>query len=103
MASVWIIRRGQRHRVMYRVGGRESSPRYGGSFKTKREANLRLAWIANELASMRVPDLATLKEPERCETLREVASRWVESRKDVRETTALQHPHVAESCEPAAR
>ncbi len=42
MASAWITRRevksGLRHRVLFRVGGHEFSPRYGGSFKTRREA-----------------------------------------------------------------
>ncbi len=43
MPSVWITTRvtargAKRYRVMYRLGGRESAPRYGGSFGTKREA-----------------------------------------------------------------
>ena len=33
----------------------KSSTCYGGSFKTQREANARKAWIAGELAALRVP------------------------------------------------
>ena len=43
MPSAWISTRptkdgGRRFRVLFRVGGRESTPRYGGSFGTKRGA-----------------------------------------------------------------
>jgi len=31
---------------MFRVGGRESMPRYGGAFSTMREAKIRRDWIA---------------------------------------------------------
>jgi integrase len=94
MASVWIRTRptkdGKRYRVEYRLGGRESRIRYGGSFSTKREATTRAARIAGELAALRVPDLrfsAELVAP----TLREAAARWQESRVDVSENTRLQH------------
>jgi integrase len=80
-----------RFRVKWRTGGRESTPRYGGSFATKREALARKAWIVGEIANMRVPDFGALAEPERTETLREVATRWQASRQDVREATAAQH------------
>jgi hypothetical protein len=95
MASCWIKRRqgktGVRFRVEYRVGGRESSPRYAGSFATKREALVRKAWVAGELAAMRVPDLAALAELAATPTLHEVAKRWQESRQDVRAATTIQH------------
>jgi integrase len=85
MASVWITRRtatrGVRYRVMFRIGGRESVPRYGGSFGTKREALARKAWIAGELAAMRVPNLR-LKTVETV-TLKQLAERWTASRVDV--------------------
>jgi hypothetical protein len=62
MPSAWVKRRhgktGVRFRVEYRVGGRESSARYAGSFTTKREALARKAWVLGELAAMRVPDVA---------------------------------------------
>ena len=61
MPSVWITTRatargGKRYRVMYRLGGRESMPRYGGTFSTRREALVRKTWVMGELAAMRVPD-----------------------------------------------
>ena len=44
MASVWIEKRRvsdgtTRYRVRYRLGGSESIPKFGGSFKTKRDAS----------------------------------------------------------------
>ena len=95
MSSSWIERRsasrGVRFRVRFRVGGRESTPRYGGSFGTMREARIRRDWVAGELAAMRVPDLHALTEPEAEPPIREVAVRWQASRQDVREATAVQH------------
>jgi integrase len=96
MASCWITVRptkddGKRYRVLYRLGGRESSPRYAGSFKRREDALARRRWIDGELAAMRVPDLRLLTEPERVPTLREVAVRWQASRVDVRESTKIQH------------
>ena len=46
MASCWISERRlsggrKRYRVLYRLGGRATSPKYGGSFETMREAVLR--------------------------------------------------------------
>jgi integrase len=67
---------------MYRVGGRESSPRYAGSFATKREALARKAWVVGELASMRLPD-RRLASDAAVPTVREVAARWQASRVDV--------------------
>src|SRR5438045_2180211 len=95
MASVWIsrraVKRGTRYRVMFRVGGRESAPRYGGAFGTMREARIRRDWIAGELAGMRVPDLSLLAEPQAAPTLREAAERWQASRVDASENTRLMH------------
>src|SRR5581483_878364 len=96
MPSVWIARRARKdngvtYRVMFRVGGREAAPRYGGSFSTMREATIRRNWIAGELAAMRVPDLRLLAEPPAAPTLAETARRWRESRLDVAEATRLQH------------
>src|SRR5687768_13300706 len=67
---------------MYRLGGRESAPRYGGSFRTKREALARKAWLAGELAALRVPNLR-LAEGAAVDSLRSIASRWQASRVDV--------------------
>jgi hypothetical protein len=45
MASSWIEKRstgdGIRYRVRYRLGGAESIPKLGGTFKTAREAKIR--------------------------------------------------------------
>jgi integrase len=84
MASVWITTRttrsgDKRHRVEFRIGGPTI---YGGSFKTKREAQIRKAWIAGELAARRVPELRFAAAPT-AETLRTLAARWRESRVDV--------------------
>lgn len=65
MASAWITRRdgksGVRHRVEYRLGGRDAPTRYAGSFKVRREAELRLRWIRDHLAQRIVPGLHTLE------------------------------------------
>jgi integrase len=96
MPSVWIRTRltkdgGKRYRVEFRLGGRESKVRYGGSFKTKREATARAGWITGELAARRVPELGVPSEPITAPTLRDAAARWQESRVDVAENTRLQH------------
>jgi integrase len=95
LPSAWVAKRptasGVRYRVMFRVGGRESVPRYGGSFGTLREANSRRGWVLGELAHMRVPDLTMLREPEQSPTLREMAGRWRASRVDVAEGTKILH------------
>ena len=87
MASAWVTTRptagGQsRYRVMYRLGGRESVPRYAGSFSTKREALARKAWVLGELAAMRVPE-HRLADDQPSPILRDVAGRWQASRVDV--------------------
>jgi hypothetical protein len=91
MASSWITRRATKHgqmryRVMFRVGGRESSPSYAGSFLTMREAKVRRDFVAGELAAMRIPDLRLLA-PESAPTLATVAERWRMSRVDVSDGT----------------
>ena len=88
VASAWITTRptagGQsRYRVMYRLGGRESMPRYAGSFSTKREALARKSWVLGELAALRVPDLRLVDERASSPALSDVAERWQASRVDV--------------------
>ena len=97
MASVWIRTRptkhgGKRYRVEFRLGGRESRIRYGGSFTTKREATIRAGWIAGELAAQRVPELGAPAEAVAAPTLREAARRWQESRVDVAANTRAATP-----------
>jgi integrase len=96
MPSVWIEPRPtqdgkRRYRVRYTLGGRESSKRYGGSFRTQREAEARIRWIGGELAAMRVPDLRQLEGPMDVPTLAEACDRWRASRVDVAEGTRVLH------------
>jgi|SRR5215211_3689203 len=91
MASAWISRYAtssgeRRFRVPFRLGGRETTPRHGGSFKTQREAQARRAWIVGELANLRVPDLRLIT-PTNPTTLADLAERWQSSRVDVSEGT----------------
>ena len=61
MPSSWIEKRtvttGLRFRVRYRVAGKGSVPRYGGSFLSEDEAQARSKWVRKELAAMRIPDI----------------------------------------------
>jgi hypothetical protein len=109
MASAWILTRptkdgDKRYRVLFRVGGRESTPRYAGSFRTKRDALARKAWVTGELAAMRVPDVSTLAELEAAPVFADVAKRWQASRVDVADGTLAQQrtsiPDVPAPCTP---
>jgi integrase len=96
MASVSIYRERRRngttrYRVTYRLGGRESKVRHGGSFRTLREAKQRRDWIAGEIASLRVPDPRLLDAEPKARTLRDVAEGWRTSRVDVAAGTAATH------------
>jgi integrase len=97
VASAWVEKRTLpgtgtvQYRVRFRLGGRESARRHGGSFATKREANARRQWIADELAAMRVPDLTLFDAPVAAPTLTERAAAWRRSRIDVEEGTAAAH------------
>jgi hypothetical protein len=93
VASVWITTRptqdgGKRFRVEYRLGGRESKIRYGGSFKTKQLAKIRRDYIAGELVGKRVPDLRHIADEQPgTPTIDVAASRWLTTRIDVAEST----------------
>jgi integrase len=76
---------------MFRAGGREAAPRYGGAFSTMREAKIRRDFVAGELAALRMPNLRLLAEAKRAPTLAEAAELWRESRVDVAENTKIQH------------
>ncbi len=88
MASAYIVTRrlpdgGRRYICRFRLGGRESKPRYGGSFKTRREAEARARWINGELAARRVPDLRSLEDVASLrQTVAQVAERYQASRVD---------------------
>ena len=93
MASAWVVRRqradgGTTYRVLFRLGGRESTPKHGGSFRTMRAATARRNWLAGELAAMRTPDLRSLTAGAGAPTLAKVAETWRESRIDVAAGTA---------------
>jgi integrase len=95
MASAWIITRptadgGKRYRVLYRPGGREAAVRFGGSFRTQREARIRRDAVAGDLAALRMPALR-LSEPVQLPTLADAAERWRASRVDASENTRLMH------------
>ncbi len=96
MPSTWIARRprkagGMSYRVMYRAGGRESAPRYGGAFSTLREAKIRRDHIAGELAAVRMPDLHIEGREAPVQTLLDACTAWRESRVDVAESTRILH------------
>jgi integrase len=95
MASTWIVRRqrgdgGTTYRVLFRLGGRESMPKHGGSFPTMREARIRRDWIAGELAAMRVP-LLSFDSAAHSQTLEAAAEAGQASRVDVADGTAATH------------
>jgi hypothetical protein len=81
---------GLRRDFPLRTGGRETMPRYGGAFRTLREARIRRDWIAGELAALRVPEIRPVAEPAD-RTLRTAAERWRASRVDVAENTRTRH------------
>jgi integrase len=88
MPSAWIEKRKTssgkvRYRVEYRLGGRESASRYAGSFTTQRDALIRKAFIAGELAACRVPELDLAGVVANVVTVRTLAERWKASRVDV--------------------
>ena len=97
MASVWVERRetpsgALRYRVVYRLGGAGSANRYGGTFKTKGLASIRAAWVAGELAALRVPDLMLLdRERPQAPTGATAGERWLATRIDVAEPTKTRH------------
>ena len=72
------------------MGGRGTRNRYGGSFKTMREATIRKQWISGELAARRVPDLG-LPEPTPSRSFAEAAKPWQAARVDVAVSTRDQH------------
>lgn len=96
MPSSWIVKRrtkdgGQRYRVRYRLGGRESRQRYAGSFERKQDALARKRYVDGELGAMRVPDVRLLERERRAPTLEQVEENWRQSRVDVVEQTANMH------------
>ena len=97
MASAWITKRersrGTTYRVLYRLGGRESTPKHGGTARTMREARMRRDFVAGELAAGRNPRMAleALRRPPETRRLREAVAEWRASRIDVTESTKVLH------------
>jgi integrase len=97
MPSTWIERRKTasgrtRYVVKYRLGGRESSHRYAGSFAAKRDAMARRSWVAGELSAMRVPNISALEgQSAASPTVAEACERWRAGRVDVTESTRVLH------------
>jgi integrase len=97
MPSVWIERRETasgrtRYVVKYRLGGRESSHRYAGSFAARRDALARRRWVAGELSAMRVPNISSLEvQPTGSPTITEACERWRAARVDVSDATRVLH------------
>jgi integrase len=78
--------------VRYRLGGRESEQRHGGSFRTEAEAKQRRKWIDGEMANMRTPNLRLLDSPNGgTSTLATFAQKWRASRIDVSYATKTTH------------
>jgi integrase len=96
VASVWIKTRrtkagGSRYKVEYRPGGRDTPSVFAGSFRTKRLAILRAAFIERELSDGRLPDLTfTPQTAIAPPTFAEAAKRWQDSRVDVSAGTKTQ-------------
>jgi hypothetical protein len=96
VASVWIKTRTtkdgrNRYRVEYRPGGRDTPTAFAGSFRTKRLAIVRAAWVENELAAGRMPNLAFAPGQKTSPTMKQAAERWQASRVDVAVATTVQH------------
>jgi len=94
--SVWLERRsgerGPRWRVRYRLAGRESAKRFGGSFTRKEDALTRSRWIAGELAAMRIPNISALaSEQTGSPTITVACEEWRATRVDVTESTRVLH------------
>jgi integrase len=105
LPSVWIGRRPRKggstsYRVMYRAGGREAAPRYAGAFPTMREALIRKAWVAGELAALRIPDLGLLAATAVSLTLEQAAAQWQQARVDVSDATVTYHRSALRRARP---
>jgi hypothetical protein len=84
---------GVSYQVRYRLGGRAYPLVHGGSFRTKKEAETRRAFIGGELAAGRNPADALRAVAERppVRTLSQVAKAWKASRVDVASATTASY------------
>src|SRR5439155_24944274 len=89
MSGIWIrtkqTRSGPRYTPLYRRGGRAWPVEHGGTFKRRKDAEVRTAIIAGELAAGRDPAdlLGQLAEPSQRRTLRQWADAYQASRVDL--------------------
>lgn len=97
MPTLYIRRRetgdGVRYDVKYRRGGRYTPVEHAGSFRTQREAKLRLAFVGDMLAAGKDPkrELAALLE--RGRSFADVHAEWLASRRGVTEGTLDGYRH----------
>lgn len=73
----------RRFNVRYRRGGRYTPVENGGTFKTKREAEIRLRVIRDWLAAGRDPRAELARPLERSPTVADLHSEWLASRRRV--------------------
>ncbi|MES2360101.1 MAG: site-specific integrase [Gemmatimonadota bacterium] len=84
----------RRHDVIYRRGGRGYKIEHGGTFKTVREANVRLRLVEDWLAAGRNPktELALLRRPAEVSlSFRDLAEVWLSGRFDLDESTRVNY------------
>ena len=97
MPTLYIRRRetgdGVRYDVKYRRGGRYTPVEHAGSFRTQREAKLRLAFVGDMLAAGKDPkrELAALLE--RGRSFADVHAEWLASRRGVTDGTLDGYRH----------
>lgn len=75
----------RRYLVRWRFAGRDSRLRHGGSFRTRREAELRRRYLLEEIAAGRIPDVNPGLVVERSPTVGEVLRDYIAARVDVGE------------------
>ncbi|WWT39986.1 hypothetical protein [Microcystis phage Mae-JY09] len=92
-----------RYVVRYRLGGGETRPLHGGSFKSKRDAEARARWIAGELAAMRAPDLRMDRPADAPLTVVKAIERWIDSRHDLAPGTRRNYRAALYRMEPLER
>lgn len=73
----------RRYVVRYRLGGRESRLRHGGSFRTRKEADARRRFLLEEMAAGRIPDLNPAVTAAKAPTVASLVQPYITSRRDV--------------------
>jgi integrase len=75
----------RRYLVRWRFAGRDSRLRHGGSFRTRREAELRRRYLLDEIAAGRIPDVNPGLAVERTPTVAEVIRDYIDAKVDIEE------------------